>query len=153
VRRELSTPSTFVYRWVIPGLLTLASILVVWRFTRIGLPGEPETMQVIAGVAIAVFLMVLARYFDGGKRVWLDSDALIVSAYGKDVRIPLHDIDTVDATRYVRPDRVRIRFRRATKWGMSIVFFPPLRLEGWADPHPVVTELAQQATGADACCH
>jgi hypothetical protein len=97
--------------------------------------------------------MVLARYFDGGKRVWLDSDALIVSAYGKDFRVPIDDIDTVDATRYVRPDRIRIRFRHATKWGKRIVFFPPLRLAGWADRHPVVTELAQQATQADPGCH
>jgi hypothetical protein len=59
VRRELSTPYTFVYRWVIPGCLTLAAIVVIWRFARIDTPDRPETLEVLVGVAIAVALVLV----------------------------------------------------------------------------------------------
>lgn len=148
MRRELSSPYTFLYRWVIPGFLTLAAILVVWRFARIGMPGRAGTEAVIAGVAIAVALMVLARFFDRAKRVWVDGHKLIVASYGREVEVDLGDVDGVEATRIVPPTRVRVRFSRPTKLGDQIVFFPPIRWRSVSTAHPGVDELRRLARAA-----
>ena len=43
MRRELSTPYTYLYRWVIPGALTVAAVAVIWYFARIGKPDAAPT--------------------------------------------------------------------------------------------------------------
>lgn len=148
MRRELSARYTFVYRWVIPGFLSVAAIAVIWSFAKVGQPGPPDTGALLAGVAIAVGLMVVARFFDRAKRVWIEGETLVVSAYGKDVPIPLGDVESVSVARFVKPDRVTIRFCRATTWGNQIVFFPPLQWRKVGQPHAVVTDVAAAAQAA-----
>lgn len=148
MRRELSSRFTFVYRWVIPGFLTLAAILVVWRFARIGMPGRAGTESVLVGVAIAVALMILARFFDKAKRVWVERNKLVVGHYGREFEVDLAAIDSVEATRLLPPSRVRVRFDRPTRLGDRIVFFPPIRWRSFSTPHPAVDELTRLARAA-----
>lgn len=150
MRRELSTPYTFVYRWVIPGLLTIAAIVVIWRFARIGMPDRPATLEVLAGVAIAVVLMIVARFFDKAKRVWIDDNNIILSAYGKETQVDLSEVDSVTASSLVKPDRIQLHLSRPTIFGDKIVFFPPFRISRRrVAAHPVLAELAGLINSTD----
>jgi hypothetical protein len=148
MRRELSAPYTFLYRWIIPGALTVAAVAAIWSFARIGKPEAAQTTAVLTGVAIAFALMTLARWFDGAKRVWIDDDALVVAAYGKEIPIPLANVGRISQTGAVWPVRITIAFRDATAWGQKIVFFPPLRARGPVTPHPAVAELERAVRSA-----
>ena len=83
------------------------------------------------------------------KRVRILNDAIYVSNYIKEVRIPLDEIVDVAQNRWVnlqvnalRP--VTIRFRSITAFGRQIMFMPKRRLiEDWT--HPIVSELRQLA--------
>ena len=142
MRRELSTPYTFVYRWVIPGCLTLGAIFAIWRFARINASDRPETLEVLVGVAIAVALMIVARFFDKAKRVWIDGNTLILSAYGKEAQVQLSEVASVSTPSLVKSDRIQLHFSRPTIFGDKIVFFPPFRMRRRRmAAHPVLTEL------------
>lgn len=150
MRRELSSRITPVFRWIIPGLLTVAAVVVIWRFGGLGTPGSTEPASVIVAVLIAVLLFVLARVFDRAKRVWIEEQILIVSDYRTEVRVDLQDIENVEVTRFITPDRVRVRFSRPTQFGDSIVFFPPGRWFKLSSSNPVATELEKLAADAKA---
>lgn len=124
MRRELSSKITPLYRWVVPAILTILAIVVVWRIARVGMPGRADTMSVLLAVTLAVLLMFVARIFDRAKRVWIDDETLIVSDYRREARVALGEIESVEATRLMKPARVRIQFSRPTTFGDSIVFFP-----------------------------
>lgn len=142
MRRELSTKFNLMYRWVIPGLLTIAAIAVIWQAGGTGLSGDPELGGALIAITLAVLLMVIARWFDRGKRVWLDDNVLVVSDYRREARIELTDVESVVATRFLKPDRVTIRFHRATVFGDRILFFPPARWFVFSE-HPVSQELSR----------
>lgn len=148
MRRELSSRYTLVYRWVIPGFLTLAAIIVVWRSARIGMPERPDTAAVLLGAAAAVALMVIARWFDRAKRVWIDGQNLIVASYGREVEVGLGDITSVEPTRFVWPIRVRVRFSRPTKFGDQVLFFPPILWHSLSTLHPGIDDLRRLARAA-----
>lgn len=143
MRRELSTKFNWMYRWAIPGLLTVAAIAVIWQAGGAGLSGEPDLGDTLIAITSAVLMMVVARWFDRGKRVWLDDNLLVVSDHRREARIELTDIKSVVATRWVKPDRVTIQFRRATVFGNRILFFPPARWFDFSQPHPVSQELSR----------
>lgn len=149
MRRELSSRHAYIYRWVIPALLTLGAVAAIWEFA-ITRPGQSDMLSVATGVLIAAALMILARILDRAKRVWLDGDSLVVSDYRHEARVDLADIERVTQTRFFWPERVRICFSRPTLFGDSIVFFPPLRFTGLLSPHPVVADLSSRAEEACA---
>ena len=145
MRRELSSKITPLYRWVIPTILTIGAIVVVWRLAGVGMPGRPEPESLILAIAVAALLIVLARIFDKGKRVWIDEKTLIVSDYRTETRIDLSEIKSVEATRFIKPDRVCVRFSRPTKFGDSIVFFPPSHWFHLSLRNPIAEELERLA--------
>ncbi len=126
-------------------MLTIGAIAAVWRLAGVGTRGRPEPKSLILAIAIAALLLILARIFDRGKRVWIDDKALIVSDYRKETRIDLSEIKSVEATRFTKPDRVCIRFSRPTKFGDSIVFFPPSHWFHLSLRNPIADELERLA--------
>ncbi|MDJ0928092.1 MAG: hypothetical protein QNJ73_10635 [Gammaproteobacteria bacterium] len=146
MRRELSSKATPLYRWVIPAALTILAILVIWRLGGVGTPGRPEAGAMILAISIAAALVVIARILDRAKRVWIEHDVLIVSDYRKEAQVRLGDVANIEATRFVKPDRVRIHFSRATIFGESVVFFPPIHWRDFASRHPVADELQSLVT-------
>jgi hypothetical protein len=148
MRRELSSRITPLYRWVIPSILTIAAVLVIWRLGRVGMPGRPDVAAVILAVAIAAGLIFLARVLDKGKTVWIDGETLIVADHRTEIRVNLSDIKSADTTRFIKPDRVRVRFSRPTKFGDSIVFFPPSHWFRFSLRHPLAAELERLAAEA-----
>ena len=141
MRRELSSKATPLYRWVMPAALTVLAVAVIWRLGGVGTAERPEPGTVVLALVIAALLVILARILDRAKRVWIDGDTLIVSDYRKEAQVHVDDIADVEATRFVKPDRVRIRFRHPTIFGDNIVFFPPINWRGLASCHPVAEDL------------
>jgi hypothetical protein len=148
MHRELSSGITPFFRWVIPALLSIAAIVVIWRIGGVGMPGGPGSWSLTLAIVIATLLVVLARIFDRAKRVWIDAGTLIVSDYRTEVHVKLDEITSVEMTPYMKPDRVRVHFCRATKFGDSVVFFPPIRGFNILLRSPVAAELKQLAAAA-----
>lgn len=141
MRRELSTPYTFVYRWVIPALLTVVAIAAIWLFAWPDNTGRPETMGVIIGAGLALAAGVLARVFDRAKRVWVNGGELVVSDLHNEIRVDLLNVARVEALPFFWPHRLKIVYKQATRFGAASVFFPPLSFGSAA---AVVAELERQ---------
>ena len=129
-------------------MLTMGAIIVIWWLGRVGTPDRPEPASLMLAIAIATLLVVLARILDRAKRVWLDEKTLIVSDYRIEERVDLSEIKVVEVTRFMKPDRVRIRFNQPTKFGDSIVFFPPSHCFKPSLQNPIAAELEQLAADA-----
>jgi len=140
VRRELSSTFTPIYRWVIPALLSIAAIVFIWR---VAVSNSPGTTEITIVVALAAGCVILARWLDKAKRVWIDEESLLVSDYRREDTIKLVEIDRVTATRWLRPDRVTITFTRPTIFGNKVVFFPARKGFRLAAPHPIARELTE----------
>jgi hypothetical protein len=86
----------------------------------------------------------------GLKRVRMDNEALYVSNYREETRVPLHDVSAVSESRWINPPHVIIDFCRDTEFGSRIVFMPTARWFGAWRAHPVVTEIRVAAHHAGA---
>jgi hypothetical protein len=79
------------------------------------------------------------------KRVDLDEDALYISNYLREVRVPLRDIEEVTENRWINIRPVTVEFRRDTDFGPRITFMPKTRWWSFWRAHPVVGELEAAA--------
>jgi len=78
------------------------------------------------------------------KNVRIGSDAIYVSNFLQEVRIPFDAIQEVTENRWLNIHPITIRFRTETPFGNRISFMPTRRLFGWRS-HPVVGELRDLA--------
>lgn len=148
MRRELSTPYSWVYRWFIPALLTVVAGGALWILV-IGREGPADTFMLILAILIASAALILSRILDRAKRVWLDAEQLVFAAYGKEHTVSLTDIQRVVETPFFRPHRIRLYFSTNTPCGATIVFFPPLSITHMLAEHPCTGELKQVVAGTD----
>ncbi|MDH3978753.1 MAG: hypothetical protein OEU86_09565 [Gammaproteobacteria bacterium] len=138
---ELSASYAWLYRWGIPGLLTILAILAIWYFA-IRQSGLPDTLSVAIGIAIAGSLMCIARIFDRAKRVWVDGQNLIINDYSKETEVSMARIESAKLTPLFWPHRITIKFSEPTAFGDKISFFPVLR-SPWSSEHQnMVNELS-----------
>jgi hypothetical protein len=74
------------------------------------------------------------------KRVQVDEEALYVSNYWSEVRIPLAEVSHLTQSYMSRPPTITIHLRGMSSIGQRIVFIPKFR---WVlfGTHPVITEL------------
>jgi hypothetical protein len=138
MRKELSSRYTWMYRWVVPGFLTVVAVAVIWQFGKLGDDAPASGSGVLLGVAIAAAAMILARILDRAKRVWLIDDKLLISDYRREVRVGLSDVAEVKSMPWFWPPRISVRFSQTTAFGAGIVFFPPLQI---ARPAAIVRQL------------
>lgn len=141
MRRELSTPYFFVYRWIIPGALTIVAVALILYFAGPTESGARNTGSILGGALSAALLVVFARLYDRAKRVWIDGDHLVINDSNQTIQVPLTDIESVGQLFLFGPERITVRFRTTTAFGNRVMFFPPLR---WPQPlrHPLVAELS-----------
>ena len=151
--RELSSAYTPVYRWVIPGLLTVAAVATIWWLAIPAQGSRPHVGMVFLALILALAMMVLARFFDRAKRVWCEPDGVRISDYRRETRVKWCDISRVEATRFGGPHRVRLVFGRPTVFGDSVVFFPPAVWFGGAEPSCVAMLSRFISESADAKNH
>jgi hypothetical protein len=94
------------------------------------------------GVVIVIVAIGTALPAYAYKKVELEGDDLVISNFGREVRVPLTEIRNVSGGNRGRGP-IRIDFRNETAFGLSIRFLPvPM---GFATPHPFVTELLQRS--------
>jgi len=133
-KRALSEDTTFLFRWFIPAFQGIIGLFLI-------LAGLHS-----AGVIVLAF--VAANY--GFNFLWelrfcrvsLDGDALLISKFSREVRVPLLWIVEVYG---IQRHWIRIVFDRDIGFGTRIKFIPLTRLVGLDQEHPFVAELRQLA--------
>ncbi|MEC9375175.1 MAG: hypothetical protein VYA80_02245 [Pseudomonadota bacterium] len=137
-KRLLSSRYTIMYRWVIPTFLSIAAIALIWNAAD---TDGQETTSVVLAVLEASGCVILARWLDRAKTLWIDDDYLYISNHRREARIPITNIKSVTSTIWLKPNRVLIRFKETTIFGEWIVFFPPNKELTKFKPHPIAEEL------------
>ena len=83
------------------------------------------------------------------KKVRLDQDALLISNYFREVRVPLRDVTNVSGNRWVNTRQITVTFDRETGFGKSIVFMPKVKFLWPGQEHPAAQELRELVLGRD----
>jgi hypothetical protein len=78
------------------------------------------------------------------KKVRIGSDAIYVSNFRQQIRIPFGEIQEVTENRWLNSHPITISFRMATPFGNRIVFMPKSRLFVFGS-YPIVDELRKLA--------
>ena len=101
-------------------------------------PGPPWAFFAVWLLCFTVVLWTVARL----KRVRLESGALLVSNYLREIRVPLTQVMRITQNRWLNGQPITIRFRVETPFGTRITFLPPsrFRLALWQED-PLVGEL------------
>ena len=155
--REISSGATFLYKFVIPLIFTsvfgIVAVALFWEasgkaLTKVQDPGAK--WQFLAGwILFSVFLWWSCARI---KRVRVGTDAIYVSNFRKEIRIPFEEITEVTENRLINSRPITIYFRHPTDFGRRIVFMPMLR--GWRpfESHAIVGELKAlvRSAGSDS---
>ena len=76
------------------------------------------------------------------KRVRMDSDALYISNYLREITVPLRNVERVTENYWlVNPHHVTIQFNFETDFGSQVVFMPKVKWRAFLSSHPIVAEL------------
>jgi hypothetical protein len=135
--RNLSSGSTFFFKYVVPAIC-----IPVAGFFAIAALQHPEWLiesgtrnPAPPSVAIRIFiaLWVIASPFAIWKssrlmRVRVEEDALLVSNYIKEWRVPFALIESVSQAQRFNPFEITIRLRADVGCGKTVVFALPNRL-------------------------
>jgi hypothetical protein len=147
--RTLSSDQTFGAKFVAPAVVVLffdvAAVMLWWdpsEWPMSLLHASTDPIRWVFAV-VAVLLTVGSLWFGARlKAVRVDDEALYVSNFRREVRVPLADIASVAVEGWSTSQVVRVTFRSDTAFGHAIVFMPKLRFLALGDP-PVVAELQQ----------
>jgi hypothetical protein len=144
MRKRISSSWTYFYKRIFPALWIIGfGTLTVWlwigNWKGQGVqPGGLRWIALLAWGGGAGFLLWYSRML---KEVWLYEDQLIVSDYYAEERVPLRQVEEVKETRFWNPKLIRLRLRRAGRWGNCIAFIAPLRFQFVFMDHPLAGEL------------
>ena len=152
--RTLSSAQTWFMKFAFPVLW----VAVFGVFTAVSWPSftarpdvpHVQVMQWLYAFGWISGLFLIHRRCAPLKRVQLDGDALLVSNYLREERVPLRHLQSVTENVRLNTHPVTLQFRRDTGFGERIVFMPPIRLLGKWVPHPLVPELRALAERAGA---
>ena len=117
MKRRLSSVITPFYKAVPFILVPYGIFWLVYDFRSASLGGI-----VFFFLWCAVWFLLTRRW----KSVYLEGNVLSVSNYLKRVKIPLADVDSVEASSWWgwQPRTVTVRLKSANEFGDSIVFVP-----------------------------
>lgn len=146
MRRTLSSHTTILFSFVLPILImggVSCALLLCWLGKITSDDGKPLPFMTLSVLTLIWALVVvgLGRSLGFIKRVQVDDDALYVSNYRTEVRIPLSEVTTVrEGGRSKEFTGARIGLRHASAFGRTIEFLPRLWLP-WFGSDPAVREL------------
>ena len=152
MRRTLSSPLTFFWKFVSTPLLAGCFILVLavgwsggWKH-RDGTPvsGGEIAIAIICQTATFAWLVFLSARL---KRVEVDDGTLYLSNYVTEIRVPLSEVIDVTESGTLKWFLVGIDLRNPTAFGQHIDFRPRLRFY-WSGLHPTVKELQERCQHA-----
>ncbi len=144
MRRTVSSAQTFFMKCVFPpiwiGLFGMGTC-ALWFGALQGRNGPPpEPMKWIFLVTWLVGSGFILWFCGRIKRLQVDDEALYVSNYWSEVRIPLVEVSHFTRSRWINPATVTIHLRDMSPYGERIVFIPKARWFPFGS-HPIVTEL------------
>jgi hypothetical protein len=147
--RTISSDLTFLMKFVFPTIWITGFGMGTLGLFFGGLHGRdnqapPEFMKwqfLFFFIAGSIFIWwACARL----KKVRVAADAIHVSNFLQEIRIPFGEIQEVTENRWLNIHPITICFRTTTTFGDRIVFMPTRRLFGWRS-HPIVAELRKLA--------
>ncbi len=153
MRRTISSQQTFGMKFVFPtGWIGAFGIgtCVLWFGNLNGPKGPPPVPMKWAFLAVwligSTFIIWFSRRI---KRVQVDDNAIYVSNYWSEVRIPLTEISHFTQSYMSRPPTITIHLRGKTPVGERVVFIPQFR---WVlfGTHPTIIELEESCKMANA---
>jgi hypothetical protein len=146
MRRRLSSRTTILWSYVLPLLLVVGlscALLMCWLGKLRDNDGKPMSVEVLCVFTLmwALTMVGLVRSLGFLKRVEVDDDALYISNYTTEVRIPLSQVTDVRESGGPKGlTRVSIALRNPSALGESIEFLPRLS-RCWAGMDPAIREL------------
>lgn len=138
--RTMSSAWTFCYKFIVPALWAMAiGVASMLTFTS-------ERVAVALAIVWAVAGVALLRLCVPLKRVTLEDDALLVSNFRTEWRIPYTLIAEVTQNRWIKLRPITIRLKRDVGCGETVVFMPYVRLRWrFLNEDPEVDELRKLA--------
>ncbi|HEY4128297.1 MAG TPA: hypothetical protein VGN70_09650 [Gammaproteobacteria bacterium] len=133
--RQLSTSWTWYFKFLQP---------VLWPvFATLAMLSDPS----LRTWSFSVLPVLGAGYFwwlaYTIKEVSLDGTSLVITDYGRTVRVSLQDVERVwQKSRWQRGITVHIGLRTASRFGSDILFMPKLGM-GYGQ-HPLIQELTDK---------
>lgn len=137
-RRNISSDdSTMIYKVGFPALFSLLALTGV-VVGLLNIHGDLWFFIILWPAAIAWLLWFAYRL----KWVSVDESFVYAAGLRKEIRIPLSEIDRVEASYMRRPKQITLWLKSPSEFGRKIVFVPRQRLfEGIREGHPLVEEL------------
>jgi hypothetical protein len=150
-RRVLSSAQTFFVKFISPFLVVPIAAYLLFKAGQT-LRAQHDFAPVIFIVVAIILAFAYGIYWSSKlKRIAVDGDAIYISNYSQEVRLPLAAIVGVTENRLLKFHPVTIAFDADTPWGRSIKFMPKIRFFSLTFfSHPVVRELRQMAEAARA---
>jgi hypothetical protein len=128
VRRTLSSMQTFPVKWLLPALWIAGfgwGTLCLWFDNPV--PHAPPSLRWVFLLAWLVGTAYLGWISMRLKRVQADEEAIYVSNYLSEVRIPLEDIDRITEFVWIDPATITIHLLHSSAFGLRVIFIPKFR--------------------------
>src|ERR1035438_1187978 len=155
MRRRISSRTTILWSCVLPILLVVGlscALLMCWLGKITGKDGERLPVEGLCAFTLmwALTMVGLVRALGFLKRVEVDDDALYVSNYTTEFRIPLSDVAFARENGGSRGlTRVSVGLHNPSAFGQNIEFLPRLS-RCWAGMDPAIRELQALCDQASA---
>jgi hypothetical protein len=145
---RLSSRATPIFKVAVPVAYFTYVVILVWLlFSRSHRPPPIPVMVLVLTVLLGAggFILWICAPL---KRVHVDRTTLLVSSFGREIRVPLTDIAAVTEARWINIHPVTIELRTPTEFGRRLVFMPRVQWFLLWRPHPIVVELQALAAAA-----
>jgi hypothetical protein len=155
MRRELSSDTTLLYKFVLPGVFILASVFVLFIFIYLIASGQGFPYAMLWFMFIWPWVVGFWCYtVIPLKKVSLDgySGRLYVSNYRREIIVPVSEIEDAQATDQYRGfSTITLSLKTPTVFGRKIKFVPYSEWRGfWGQKeHSLVGELKRLAQTQD----
>jgi hypothetical protein len=155
MERNLSSGSTFIAKYVVPGIwIPLVGVQVTAAYLKPVKVMYADARSLVpslgANFYLVFWLLGSAMFFWFAlpiKRVRLSDGAILVSNYFQEWRVPFGLIESVSQNRWGQNRQVTIRLRADVGFGTTVKFLPPRRwflFRFWRED-PVVGQLRELA--------
>jgi hypothetical protein len=140
-RKLSSSFQTWAHRF--PAILGIVGLALAPLWFPPMTPPPNIYFKIFVALSLTGFLYACIQAFRL-KTIELDGNDLLISNFGKQIRVPLNTVSAVKGGLAGR-NPIKLEFRIATDFGESIKFLPPQRSMWLWQRHPLVKELRELA--------
>ena len=144
ITRQLSSKWTaFFQRFFMPFWIIgmgIGAILLIVSPDEFG--GEDLAPSTVEFLTVWILISSLLYYWFGRLvTVRLVGSDLEIRRYSLSATVPLTNVLSVTATRFLSPEPMTLHFLTDTPFGLNVTFLPPARIFRFFTLHPLKTEL------------